>query len=53
MSWKMAPSTLPLLISIPAKVTSLVSTQMVESCFWKLDKTIMGWDQSDAPALAM
>lgn len=33
MSWKMAPSTLPLLISIPAKATSLVSTQMVESCF--------------------
>jgi hypothetical protein len=33
MSWKTAPSTLPLLIWIPAKVTSLVSTQMVESCF--------------------
>jgi hypothetical protein len=54
MSWKMALSTLSLLISIRAKVTSLVSAQMVEKLrSGQLDKTITGWDQSEAPALAV
>ena len=50
MSWKMAPSTLPLLISIPAKVTSLVSTQMVESCFRSIRPSRDGTSQKLPPS---
>ena len=54
MSWKMAPSTLPLLIWIPAKGDQFgLHPDGRKLLSGKLDKSIMGWDQSEAPALAM